>query len=41
MINLVTLALVARLVAVFLVIRLRGSVDSAVKTFTLILVTVD
>ena len=41
MINLVTLALVARLVAVFLVIRLKDLVDSAVKTFTLILVMVD
>jgi len=41
MINLVMLALVARLVAVFLVIRLKDLVDSAVKTFTLILVTVD
>jgi len=41
MINLVTLALVVRLVAVFLVIRLKDLVDSAVKTFTLILVTVD
>lgn len=40
MINLVMLALVARLVAVFLVIRLKDLVDSAVKTFTLILVTV-
>ena len=41
MINLVMLALVARLVAVFLAIRLKDLVDSAVKTFTLILVTVD
>ena len=41
MINLVMLALVARLVVGFLVIRLKGLVDSAVKTFTLILVTVD
>ena len=41
MINSVMLALVARLVAVFLVIRLKDLVDSAVKTFTLILVTVD
>ena len=40
MINLVMLALVARLVAVFLVIRLKDLVDSAVKTFTLTLVTV-
>ena len=41
MINLVMLALVARLVAVFLVIRLKDLVDSAVKMFTLILVMVD
>ena len=41
MINLVMLALVALLVAVFLVIRLKDLVDSAVKMFTLILVTVD
>ena len=41
MINLVMLALVARLVAVFPVIRLKDLVDSAVKTFTLTLVTVD
>ena len=41
MINLVMLALVARLVADFLVIHLKDLVDSAVKTFTLILVMVD
>ena len=41
MINLVMLAWVAHLAAVFLVIRLKDLVDSVVKTFTLILVTVD
>ena len=41
MINLVMLALTVLLAAVFLVIRLKGLVDSAVKTFTLILVMVD
>jgi len=40
MINLVILALVALLVADFLAIRLKDLVDLAVKTFTLILVTV-
>ena len=41
MINLVMLALAVLLVVAFLVIRLKDLVDSAVKTFTLILVTVD